>query len=84
MTKEFHSLRTHSQNLAIQNAVMPMCFSCDDTVVTTTVTVKGTSYKKGLYVPLEHTDAGLLFGELVIVLVCKHWCLQHYREGCKP
>ena len=42
--------------IAIQNAVMPMCFSCDDTVVTTTVTVKGTSYKKGLYVPLEHSS----------------------------
>lgn len=53
----------------IQDAISQDLFLSTDTVVSHSTTVKGTTYKKGLYVLLTETEDGLLTGKIVLILV---------------
>lgn len=63
---EFHC---DDYNADIQNAVSELTFSPRNTIVTNDVTVKGTQYRKGLYVVLGTDEDVLLVGEIKLALI---------------
>ena len=58
-----------SRSEEIKRALVSFNFRPDNTLVSYSVTVKGTNYKKGLYLVLHRDDSGLVFGEIMEVLV---------------
>ena len=57
-------------NCHIQQAVETCQLECRHTVAASSVVYKGTTYKKGLFVVLEKTEEGLVFGKIQLILVC--------------
>lgn len=56
-------------NAAIQEAVRFRGLTKDNTIETSTVTYKGTLYKKGMSVVLDVNDSGYVLGKIVLILV---------------
>ena len=56
-------------NSNIQQAVRNLDFNVQDTVTASSVTYKGTTYKRGLLVVLDNNDEGLVFGKIVLILI---------------
>jgi hypothetical protein len=58
--------------LEVQGAVSFLDLSRNESFVSQSVTVKGTEYRKGLFVPVDSNETGLVFGRIIIILVMKH------------
>ena len=56
-------------NSTIQQAIMDRDFNLQDTITASSVTYKGTTYKRGLLVVLDNNDEGLVFGKIVLILI---------------
>ena len=77
---EFHR-STYSRD--IQIATAGITSSPEDTLIAYDVIFKGTAYKKGMFVAVEHNDRGFLFGRIELILVQNMAAIFFVMERCQ-